>query len=967
MKPIKLITLCILHFAFCININAQTTKLEYKVQHGKVYEDGSHVDFIEMAIPLSTEEQDIVLSVIDKHSQILSLKFYEDKPNRIRFKAVADFTADEVVAFIESKIKKQESRQSNNIETGDYRPTGCTNGMQYPSSTVTPMCVGSAENITTLGYAGEYSVVAVTSGVEYLFTSSISSYFITIATNVTSPVVLASGTASVVWTSTLTGTIRFYTHTNSSCGTATTRMTRSVTCGTPPPPPINNFCNVATALPCETSNLAGSTVGASANTGIVSTYASPYGVWYSFVGDGQYTTISSTANFDHELVILSGSCRSLAMIADIDLSIGTETYSFITTVGTTYYVYIAHFSTSSSASSTGYFTISRTCSAPPPGITDFCSAAEPFCDAEGFTLPLNSDGGYNDGDLGRIACCSNTPYPMFYFMGVAQSGSINIYMESPTGNDIDFVAWGPFASIDEACGNLQLSCNGCGDNTYDDSYPYGLVVDCSYSFWEYETCHIPNAIQGEIYVLLVTNYEEEPGTIAFEVTQQSTSEIDCSFLYSQLQSNSPLCAGSRLILQASNQNATEYYWYGPDSFADTTTSPYYFISNIQQAQEGTYYLCVSDSSGNVSNPFSTEVVVNIPSDTTYLIDSILSSNSPYMLYGFNADTAGIYFIKPANMHGCDSVVRLELYFQTFDTVLICNTELPYLYRDSILEDRGSYTFQDGYNIHTLELQVVNVADVRATLQSSICADDGFFSIYFEPDEEEYDILPANYDIVFGEKALNAGFVNQKGNFADEIQVPFPDTVYPDHYAFSISVYDSSSPCAVQIIDSMVFAVYYPTMVMEQKWDNTIFLKNYAFNGGYYFAGYQWYRNGEILTGETNSILHLKDSILVSGDFYYVDITRNDGSTMLSCPYIATAAPATVSAFPTVVQTRNQLVISNTQNVKATRLYTVTGALLQDIQIQKPIHTLHLTSNTAYYLLEIVLDNGHRKVFSFAVN
>ena len=57
---------------------------------------------------------------------------------------------------------------------------------QYPGTTFTPSCTGSPETISTACWAGEYSVVSVTSGVNYTFSSSVGSDYITIsnATNI---------------------------------------------------------------------------------------------------------------------------------------------------------------------------------------------------------------------------------------------------------------------------------------------------------------------------------------------------------------------------------------------------------------------------------------------------------------------------------------------------------------------------------------------------------------------------------------------------------------------------------------------------------------------------------------------------------------------------------------------------------------------------------------------------------------
>ncbi len=134
-------------------------------------------------------------------------------------------------------------------------------------------------------------------------------------------------------------------------------------------PPANDACVNATSLPCGTLNLAGTTVNAVSETapgggGL----ASPFGVWYTFIGNGQQSTISTigTGGFDQEMTILSGGCGATTLVSSQDVggTNGTESYTFGTTNGTTYYVYVAYWSSTGTAANVGTFTISRTCSAP---------------------------------------------------------------------------------------------------------------------------------------------------------------------------------------------------------------------------------------------------------------------------------------------------------------------------------------------------------------------------------------------------------------------------------------------------------------------------------------------------------------------------------------------------------------------------------------------------------------------------
>lgn len=118
-------------------------------------------------------------------------------------------------------------------------PTGCltaTNG-QYPAATFTPNCNGAVGNITTVAWLNEYSKVNVIAGTTYTFSTSVNTYFITIG-NEAGTAVLASGTGSVTYTPTANGVVRFYSHLSSNCDGTSSSHTRSVKCGTPPPPPV---------------------------------------------------------------------------------------------------------------------------------------------------------------------------------------------------------------------------------------------------------------------------------------------------------------------------------------------------------------------------------------------------------------------------------------------------------------------------------------------------------------------------------------------------------------------------------------------------------------------------------------------------------------------------------------------------------------------------------------------------------
>jgi hypothetical protein len=190
----------------------------------------------------------------------------------------------------------------------------CFNGGLWPGTTFTPNCTGAYQNITTSGWAGEYSNVNVILGTTYTFQSSVGTDIITIDDNGAAPA-LTWGTGTVTWTATYTGIIRFYTH-RPGCLTQNVSRTRRVLCNgaAPPPAPANNLVCNATSINCG-QTIAGTTVNAT-NTGTgenqtCGTIQTTGGVWYVVAGTGGSMTASLCGTaWDSKISVFSGpNCR----------------------------------------------------------------------------------------------------------------------------------------------------------------------------------------------------------------------------------------------------------------------------------------------------------------------------------------------------------------------------------------------------------------------------------------------------------------------------------------------------------------------------------------------------------------------------------------------------------------------------------------------------------------------------------
>jgi hypothetical protein len=249
----------------------------------------------------------------------------------------------------------------------------CTNSVSYGSATAPTNNIPL--QISTCNFQTEYNTInSIVAGNTYSISNSCGGY-ITVRSGTFNGTVVTSGNAPLSFTAPTSGTYYFHYNTNAGCGTATNCCTTTITCTScsAPVTPANDLCANATALPCGTTNLAGTTVlttNIAHNTGCAT--MSNYGVWYTFTGDGQQTTVSTNPSFDIKLSISTGSCGAFTNIVCTDTS--PESATFTTVSGTQYYVYVASYGTASTT--TGTFTISRTCNvAPIPPANDLCTNA----------------------------------------------------------------------------------------------------------------------------------------------------------------------------------------------------------------------------------------------------------------------------------------------------------------------------------------------------------------------------------------------------------------------------------------------------------------------------------------------------------------------------------------------------------------------------------------------------------------
>jgi gliding motility-associated-like protein len=186
-----------------------------------------------------------------------------------------------------------------------------------------------------------------------------------------------------------------------------------------------------------------------------------------------------------------------------------------------------------------------------------CFGADPFCapdEGEALIFENVSDGSSAPPGI-DYDCLGSQPDPVWFFLQIEESGDLDFEIVqntqfdavgNPTGAplDVDFIAWGPFD-------NTQDACNDLSQNTQ---------VGCSFSAAPIENFSITNAQEGEIYIVLITNFDGAPGFISLGQTNTGSpgsGSTDCDIV---LQNQVVGCEGDNITLTADDTAADQFQW-----------------------------------------------------------------------------------------------------------------------------------------------------------------------------------------------------------------------------------------------------------------------------------------------------------------------------------------------------------------------------------------------------------------------
>lgn len=182
-----------------------------------------------------------------------------------------------------------------------------------------------------------------------------------------------------------------------------------------------------------------------------------------------------------------------------------------------------------------------------PGVSDggTCFKANPFCSAQFYNFTNLTGTSAPSGP--HYGCLYTQPNPVWYFMSISEAGTMELSVSQSTSNtfnasanlDIDFAMWGPFNSVAEGCTRIlsgtlpPIQCSYNPQNA--EVVALGYTGGDNYQSQQTNQQLLPGqstpppAQQGQIYILLLTNYSNRSGYIRFRKTR-GTAESDCSIV-----------------------------------------------------------------------------------------------------------------------------------------------------------------------------------------------------------------------------------------------------------------------------------------------------------------------------------------------------------------------------------------------------------------------------------------------------
>ena len=287
----------------------------------------------------------------------------------------------------------------------------------------------------------------------------------------------------------------------------------------------------------------------------------------------------------------------------------------------------------------------------------------------------------------------------------------------------------------------------------------------------------------------------------------------------------------------------------------------------------------------------------------------ITEGETFIWHGREYNTSGEYVDTLQNIYGCDSVVTLNL------TVLDNQVNI----RDIQIEEQCA-------DANTVEIiidveGIVDSVGLSFNLNSPNIVSSGLYDTIVPMPTDGHISIPYTNIRAGKYEAVLAGYFYQRVVFSENISLTF----------------------------------LYPSSVLEQRWNDVVAVLAKDYNGGYEFVAFQWYKDGEMIVGETRSYY---SEPFEMGSEYSALLTEADGTQLMTCPIII-EKHTDITLYPTIVATAQQL-RCNVSLAGQLYLYDSTGKLCNYNSLAQGDNYISAPNVAGIYLAKIVLMTGEEK-------
>lgn len=310
------------------------------------------------------------------------------------------------------------------------------------------------------------------------------------------------------------------------------------------------------------------------------------------------------------------------------------------------------------------------------------------------------------------------------------------------------------------------------------------------------------------------------------------------------------------------------------------------------------------------------------------------------------------------------------YTEIYDSICLGDT---YMFGNRNLVETGNYydTLVNMYkddSIVTLHLVVIGEEKIEMNTELSLCS--------FE-DKVYFDFIvssgyPSSFSLHFDSLSKSVGFKDTILSIENNrVVVDMPDRELPPNQYTALLQFKNNANCPASTFNLHIKKGFDSKIMVQQKNNFMLYLKNNAYNGGYDFKSYQWLFDGKELLNETKSYYYSSSNLRTDG-VYTVQVELMNSIKLEVCPIQVVINGQVVNVYPSNV-TRGQTYTVSLVNFEEIppnsqlKLFDIQGKLIENKTLSSSETRLSAPKYTGVYIIKVEIPNTEAYMFKIVVN